>query len=241
LKNVTVGPERMVAIVTGGSKGIGAGVVAAYRADGWAVVANAVPIKPSDDADLLTIEGDIADPSTPELIVRAALQRFGRIDTLVNNAGIYIGKPFSAYTEEDYQAVVGVNLTGFFRLTQRVIAAMLTSGGGHIVNISSTLVDYADSSAPSVLASLTKGGIAAATRSLAIEYAHHGIRVNAVSPGVIRTPEHAPEEYDGIATGEPMGQVGQVSDVVRGILFLEASPYITGEIVHIDGGRIAGH
>jgi NAD(P)-dependent dehydrogenase (short-subunit alcohol dehydrogenase family) len=234
-------PGRKVVIVTGGSKGIGAGIVAAYRKEGWAVVANSLTMKPSEDADILSVAADIADPSAPELIVRGALERFGRVDTLVNNAGIYIGKPFTEYTEADYEAVVGVNLTGFFRLTQRVIAEMLTSGGGHVVNITTTLVEYADSSAPSLLASLTKGGIAAATRSLAIEYAKRGIRVNAVSPGVIQTPTHPPQEYEALGALQPIGHVGQVSDIVKGILFLESSPFITGEIVHIDGGQIAGH
>jgi NAD(P)-dependent dehydrogenase (short-subunit alcohol dehydrogenase family) len=232
---------QKVVIVTGGSQGIGAGIVAAYRKEGWAVVANAHTITPSDDARILNVAADITDPSAPELIVRGALERFGRVDTLVNNAGIYIGKPFTEYTEEDYEAVVGVNLTGFFRLTQRVIAEMLASGGGHVVNITTTLVDYADSSTPSLLASLTKGGIAAATRSLAIEYARRGIRVNAVSPGVIQTPIHPAKEYEALGALQPIGHVGQVSDIVKGILFLESSPFITGEIVHIDGGQIAGH
>jgi NAD(P)-dependent dehydrogenase (short-subunit alcohol dehydrogenase family) len=234
-------PDQKVVIVTGGSQGIGAGIVAAYRKEGWAVVANAHTIKPSDDAAILTVAADITDPSTPDLIVGGALERFGRVDTLVNNAGIYIGKPFTEYTEGDFDAVVGVNLTGFFRLTKRVIAEMLTSGGGHIVNITTTIVDYADSSVPSFLASLTKGGIAAATRSLAIEYATRGIRVNAVSPGVIQTSMHPAEEYEALGALQPMGHVGQVDDIVRGILFLESSPFITGEIVHIDGGQIAGH
>ncbi len=230
-----------VVIVTGGSQGIGAGIVRAYRQQGWAVVANAVTIKPSDDGEIHTVEADITDPSAPELIVRETLERFGRVDSLVNNAGVYIGKPFTDYTQDDYEVMIGVNLTGFFRLTQRVISEMLTSGGGHVVNITTTLVDYANSSAPSVLTSLTKGGIAAATRSLAVEYATRGIRVNAVSPGVIQTPLHPAEEYEALRDRQPLGHVGQVSDIVRGVLFLESSPFITGEIVHIDGGQIAGH
>ncbi len=233
--------DQRVVIVTGGSKGIGAGIVAAYRQQGWAVVAAARTIKPGEDDQVLTIEADISQPSAAERIVSQTLERFGRVDTLVNNAGIYIGKPFTEYTQEDYLSVVGVNVTGFFTLTQRVIVEMLASGGGHVVNVTTTLVDYADSSAPSVLTSLTKGGVAAATRSLAIEYASRGIRVNAVSPGVIRTPLHKEEEYEGVGDRQPIGRVGQVSDVVSGILFLESSPFVTGEIVHIDGGRIAGH
>jgi NAD(P)-dependent dehydrogenase (short-subunit alcohol dehydrogenase family) len=233
--------DQRVVIVTGGSQGIGAGVVAAYRQQGWAVVATARTIKPGEDDEVLTVEADISEPSAADRIVSQTLERFGRVDTLVNNAGIYIGKPFTEYTQEDYLSVVGVNVTGFFTLTQRVIGEMLASGGGHVVNVTTTLVDYADSSAPSVLTSLTKGGIAAATRSLAIEYASRGIRINAVSPGVIRTPLHKEEEYEGVGDLQPIGRVGQVSDVVSGILFLESSPFVTGEIVHIDGGRIAGH
>jgi NAD(P)-dependent dehydrogenase (short-subunit alcohol dehydrogenase family) len=234
------GTDRPVAIVTGGSQGIGAGLVHGYRKMGWAVLANALTIKPSGDPELVTIEGDVSDPATTDRIVGAALGQFGRIDTLINDAGVFMSKPFTEYTAEDYALVVGVNLAGFFWLTQRVIAEMLKRSSGHIVNVSASVADYADSSEPSVLAALTKGGLAAATRSLATEYASRGIRVNAVSPGVIQTPMHAAESYREAAAHSPMGRVGQVSDIVDGILFLESSPYITGEILHIDGGRTAG-
>jgi NAD(P)-dependent dehydrogenase (short-subunit alcohol dehydrogenase family) len=206
------------------------------------VVANARTIKPSEDLDVLTVEGDIAKPATADRIIEGALERFGRIDTLVNNAGVFVSKPFTEYTAEDYALVVGVNLTGFFWLTQRAIGEMVRRYGGHVVNISATLAEVADSSTPSVLTALTKGGLAAATRSLAVEYASRGIRVNAVSPGIIQTPVHPSESYGGLGNRlPPLGRVGQVSDVVDGILFLESSPYITGEILHIDGGQIAGH
>jgi NAD(P)-dependent dehydrogenase (short-subunit alcohol dehydrogenase family) len=235
--------EQKVAIVTGGSQGIGAGIVAGYRDRGWAVVANARTIKPSDDPAVLTVEGDISEPATADRIVAETLARFGRVDTLVNNAGVFVSKPFTEYTAEDYALVIGVNLTGFFWLTQRAVAEMLKRRAGHVVNISATIAEVADSHAPAALAALTKGGLAAVTRSLAIEYATRGIRVNAVSPGLIQTPMHAPESKRR-GEGErlpPMGRVGHVSDVVGGVLFLESSPYITGEIVHIDGGKIAGH
>jgi NAD(P)-dependent dehydrogenase (short-subunit alcohol dehydrogenase family) len=231
-----------VAVITGGSQGIGAGLVAGYRRQGWAVVANALTIKPSEEPDLVTVAGDIADPATADLIADAALERFGRIDTLVNNAGVYVSKPFTDYTAEDYALVTGVNLTGFFWLTRRVIAEMARRYGGHVVNISATLAEVADSRTPEVLAAMTKGGLAAATRSLAVEYASRGIRVNAVSPGIIQTPMHPAESYEGLGDRlPPLGRVGQVADVVDAILFLEASPYITGEILHVDGGQIAGH
>jgi NAD(P)-dependent dehydrogenase (short-subunit alcohol dehydrogenase family) len=234
------GTGQRVAVITGASQGIGAGLVAGYRAQGWAVVANSRAIKPSGDAAVLAVEGDVSQPATADRIVTAALERFGRIDTLVNNAGVFIGKPFTDYTIEDYQLVVAVNLTGFFLVTQRVIAAMLKSGGGHVVNISTTMVEYANSGAPALLASLTKGGLVAATRSLAIEYASRGIRANAVSLGVIETPLNPPEAFAALAKLHPIGRVGQVSDVVAGILYLESAPFVTGEILHIDGGQSAG-
>jgi NAD(P)-dependent dehydrogenase (short-subunit alcohol dehydrogenase family) len=234
--------NRRVAIITGGSQGIGAALVAGYRKQGWAVVASARTITPAEEADLLTVRGDITEPATADQIVEAALDRFGRIDTLINNAGVFISKPFTQYTAEDYALLVGVNLTGFFWLTQRVIADMVRRYGGHVVNISATLAEVANADAPAALAALTKGGLAAATRSLAVEYALRGIRVNAVSPGIIQTPVYPAESYEGLGRQlPPLGRVGQVSDVVNGILFLESSPYITGEILHIDGGQTAGH
>jgi NAD(P)-dependent dehydrogenase (short-subunit alcohol dehydrogenase family) len=233
---------QRVAIITGGSQGIGAGLVEGYRRRGWAVVASARTIKPSEDPDLLTVAGDITDPATADLIADTALGRFGRIDTLVNNAGVFVSKPFTDYTAADYALVTGVNLAGFFWLTRRVITEMARRYGGHVVNISASLAEVANSKAPSALAALTKGGVAAVTRSLAVEYASRGIRVNAVSPGIIQTPVYPADSYEGLGDQlPPLGRVGQVSDVVEAILFLESSPYITGEILHIDGGQTAGH
>jgi NAD(P)-dependent dehydrogenase (short-subunit alcohol dehydrogenase family) len=231
---------QRVAIITGAAQGIGAGLVAGYRAQGWAVVANSLKIKPSDDPAVLAVEGDVSQPATADRIVSGALERFGRIDTLVNNAGVFIGKPFTDYTIDEYQLVVSVNLTGFFLVTQRVIAEMLKGGGGHIVNISTSMVEHAHSTSPALLATLSKGGLVAATRSLAIEYASRGIRSNAVSLGVIQTPLNPPEAFAELAKLHPMGRVGQVSDVVAGILYLESAPFVTGEILHIDGGQSAG-
>jgi NAD(P)-dependent dehydrogenase (short-subunit alcohol dehydrogenase family) len=234
--------EQKVAIITGGSQGIGAGLVAGYRARGWAVVSNARTVGPAADPDVLTVAGDIAQPATADRIAGAALERFGRIDTLVNNAGVFMSKPFTDYTADDYALMTGVNLNGFFWLTQRVITEMLSRDGGHVVNISATVADYASSSSPSALTGLTKGGLAAVTRSLAVEYGSRGIRVNAVSPGIIQTPIHPPESYADLGDQTPpLGHAGQISDVVDGILFLESSPYITGVNLHIDGGQIAGH
>jgi len=233
--------EQRLAVITGASQGIGAGLVAAYRERGWAVIANARAIKSADDPAVLAVEGDVRESATADRIVGEALRRFGRIDTLVNNAGVYLGKPFTDYTRQDYDTVVGVNLTGLFVLTQRVLSEMLARGSGHIVNMAATIAERPSSALPAALAALTKGGVAAATRSLALEYAGRGVRVNAVSPGVIQTSLHDAESYASSAALVPVGRVGQVSDVVRGVLFLEDSPYITGEILHIDGGQVAGH
>ncbi len=232
---------QKVAIVTGASQGIGAGIVAAYRKQGWAVIANSRSMPPSDDPAVVTVSGDVADPATAERIVHDGLEKFGRIDTLVNNAGLFVAKPFTEYTAEDYATVVGVNLTGFFTLTQRVIDPMLEHGGGHVVSITTTLVEHPNTAVPSVLASLTKGGVTAATKSLAVEYASRGIRVNAVSPGIIQTPMHAEETHDFLAGLHPMGHMGTIEDIVKGVVYLESSPFVTGEILHVDGGQSAGH
>jgi NAD(P)-dependent dehydrogenase (short-subunit alcohol dehydrogenase family) len=233
-------PQK-VTIVTGASQGIGEGIAAAFLRAGYAVVATSRSIHPSGASDFLTVPGDIAEPETAQRVVELALDRFGRIDTLVNNAGLFIGKSFTDYTLDEYAAVTAVNLTGFFHITQRVIRQMLAQGGGHVVSVSTSLVDHARSAAPAGLASLTKGGLDAVTRSLAIEYASRGIRVNAVSLGVIRTPKHDPASYDAEAGMHPIGRMGEISDVVEGILYLEQASFVTGETLHIDGGQAAGH
>jgi NAD(P)-dependent dehydrogenase (short-subunit alcohol dehydrogenase family) len=233
-------PQK-VAVITGASRGIGAALVPAYRKLGYAVVAAARSITESDDPQVLTVPVDVAEQGAGARIVEAALGRFGRIDTLINNAGVFISKPFTDYTDEDYDTVTGVNLRGFFEVSRSAIAAMLTGGGGHVVNISTSLVDHADSRVPSALASLTKGGLDAVTKALAIEYAGRGIRANAVAPGVIDTPMHAPETYDALATLHPLGRIGEIEDVVDAIVYLENAPFVTGEILHVDGGQSAGH
>ncbi len=231
---------QKVAIVTGASQGIGAGLVDALRAAGYAVVGTARSISASSETDYATVAGDITDPATSERVIGAALERFGRVDTLINGAGIYIGKPFTECTADDLDAITAVNLGGFFHITQRAIRQMAAQGTGHVVNISTSLVDDADSCRPCALTALTKGGLAAVARSLAIEYASRGVRVNAVSLGVIRTPHHDDASYAGMAALHPLGRLGEVSDVVDGILYLERATFVTGEILHIDGGQSAG-
>jgi NAD(P)-dependent dehydrogenase (short-subunit alcohol dehydrogenase family) len=233
---------QKVAIITGGSQGIGSALVQAYRKNGWAVVVNSRSITASDDAGVVTVPGDIADPAVARNVIGIAVREFGRIDTVVNNAGVFVAKPFTDYTAEDYQLMVAVNLTGFVTTTQLAIAQMLRQGeGGHVVQVTTSLVDHANSSVPSALTSLTKGGLQSATKSLAIEFAKHGVRVNAVSPGIIQTPMHAPESYEVLAALHPVGRMGAISDIVEGVLYLEHASFVTGEILHIDGGQSAGH
>jgi NAD(P)-dependent dehydrogenase (short-subunit alcohol dehydrogenase family) len=236
-----MGKQQKVAIITGASQGIGADLVKGYRDRNYRVVANSRSIKPSSDPDILAVVGDVSDPATAQRIVSTAIERFGRVDTLVNNAGIFIAKPFTDYTEEDYASILAVNLGSFFRITKLAAAEMLRQGSGHIVQVTTSLVDHANSNVPSVLASLTKGGLNAATKSLAIEYAKKGIRVNAVAPGVIKTPMHAPETHEFLANLHPVGRMGESRDIVDAVLFLEGAGFVTGEILHVDGGQSAGH
>jgi NAD(P)-dependent dehydrogenase (short-subunit alcohol dehydrogenase family) len=223
-----------VAIVTGASHGIGAGLVAGFRGAGYAVVGTSRSIASSGDPDFLAVCGDIGQPQTAQHVVEQALGRFGQIDTLVNNAGVFIAKPFTDYTFDDYALATAVNLAGFFHITQRAIRQMISQGGGHVVNISASLVEHADSRSPSALAALTKGGLDAVTRSLATEYASRGVRVNAVAPGVIWTHTTS---YEDLADR----RVGEIRDVVDAILYLEQAAFVTGETLHVDGGQAAGH
>jgi NAD(P)-dependent dehydrogenase (short-subunit alcohol dehydrogenase family) len=232
---------QKVAVITGASQGIGAALVKAYRDRHYKVVATARSIMPSNDDNVLTVSGDIADRATAERTISQGMARFGRIDTLVNNAGIFISKPFIEYTAADYTAILGVNTAGFFHMTQLAIAEMEKRGSGHVVQITTSLTDHASSAVPSVLASLTKGGLNAATKSLAIEYAGRGIRVNAVSPGVIKSPMNPVEMHEALDALHPIGHMGEISDIVEAILYLESAPFVTGEILHVDGGQSAGH
>ncbi len=231
---------KKVVIVTGASQGMGEGIVKGFRARGYGVVATSRSIQPSTDSGLVTVAGDIGDPETGARLVAAALDKFGRIDTLVNNAGIFIGKPFTEYTEEDYRLKIKTNLDGFFFTTRQVIPVMLDQGSGHVVQITASTAEFASSRSPALIAMLTKGGMNSATKSLAIEYATRGIRVNAVAPGVIRTPMHDLEAMEKLAAFHPMNRLGEIEDIVRAVLYLEDAAFSTGEILHVDGGLIAG-
>ncbi|MDC0740793.1 SDR family NAD(P)-dependent oxidoreductase [Polyangium mundeleinium] len=237
--------NKKVVIITGASQGIGAGLVEGYRTKGWSIVANSRSIKPGafgGDPDVLIVDGDVGHPETAKKIVDAAVTTFGRVDTIVNNAGIFIAKPFTEYTAEDFTKKLNVNVAGFFYVTQAAVTQFLKQGaGGHIVSITTTLVDQPIKGVPSVLASLTKGGIDAATRSLAIEYAANGIRANAVSPGIIKTPMHAPETHASLDGLHPLGRMGTIDEIVQAVLYLEDAGFVTGETLHVDGGQHAGH
>lgn len=232
--------SHKVVVVTGASQGIGAAVVKAFRQLDYRIVATSRSIRPSDDENILSVAGDIGDPATARRVISEGMARFGRIDTLVNNAGIYLGKPFTEHTAEDYAAVMNVNMAGFFHITQLAIAEMEKQASGHVVTVTTSIDHAAMSGIYSVLAALTKGGLNAATKSLAIEYARKGIRVNAVAPGIIKTPMHAAENHEALGAFHPLGRMGETSDIANAILYLDSAPFVTGEILHVDGGQSAG-
>ena len=231
---------QKVAIITGASQGIGAGIVKGYRDAGYVVVANSRNIQKSSDPDVIAVPGDIGERTIAELVIRTAVERFGRIDTLVNNAGIFIGKPFTQFTADDYRKVVHVNLDGFFFLTQLAIPHMQAQKSGHIVQITTSMVNQPIAVAGAGLAALTKGGLDAVTRTLAIEYAKDGIRANAVAPGIIKTPMHAADTHDFLSGLHPLGRMGEVHEIVDAVLYLEKATFVTGMTINVDGGQNAG-
>jgi len=236
---------QKTAIVTGASQGIGAGAVLAFLQHGYRVVANSRNITRANpfpaSADLALVDGDIGDPKTSAVIADTAITRFGRIDALVNNAGIYISKPFTDYTVDDLRALVSVNIDGFVFITQLVIKRMLTQqAGGSIVNITAAQADHPIAGINAAVSMITKGGLQAATRSLAMEYAKQGIRVNAVAPGVVDTPLHSGVPKDSLVNRQPTGRITEVKDIVDAIFYLTEALQVTGEVLHIDGGAHIG-
>ena len=236
--------SRKAAIVTGGSQGIGAGVVEAFLKRGYNVVANARNITTANPfakaANIALVDGDIGLPSTAAAIVDTAVSRFGRIDVLINNAGVFIPKPFTEYTTDDFNALVSTTLAGFLYVSQLAVKQMLRQKSGSIVNISTTLVDQPIAGVDAAVQIMMKGALNAVTRALAIEYAKDGIRVNTIALGVIDTPMHKPETHDFLKGLHPFGRIGEVKEVVDAALFLTDATFTTGEILHVDGGAHAG-
>jgi len=232
-------------IVTGGSQGIGAGAVKAFLARGYNVVATSRNVTKSKDLPsspkLALVDGDIGDAATAARVAETAIARFGSIDALVNNAGIFFTKPFTDYTAEDFKRLVSTNLEGFIYTTQLAIKQMLAQkSGGSIVSITAALADNPIAGVNASIPMITKGGLHAITRSLAIEYAKDGIRVNAVAPGSTDTPMHANSPKDVLKSLSPMGSISTVQEIVDAVIYLTEAPHVTGEVLHVDGGAHVG-
>jgi NAD(P)-dependent dehydrogenase (short-subunit alcohol dehydrogenase family) len=236
--------QKPVAIVTGASSGIGLGITLALLEHGYGVVGTSRAISKSKElkssTDLLLIDGEISKKATAVQVTEAAIKHFGRIDLLVNNAGIFIPKPFTDYTEEDYYLVMNTNVASFFFMTQQVIPQMKKQNSGHVVNISSVLADQPSGSVPALLAVLSKSTMPAVSKALALEYASSGIRVNTVSPGNVNTPMHANDDHDALRKFHPLGRMAEISDVVEAVLYLQSATFVTGENLRVDGGVHAG-
>jgi NAD(P)-dependent dehydrogenase (short-subunit alcohol dehydrogenase family) len=233
--------DRKVVVVTGASHGLGEAFVKAYRERGWRAVGNARTIAPSHDPDYITVVGDVGDPAVARKVVNTAIERFGRVDTLINNAGIWRPGRIEDIPESLFREVMRTNLDSVFFATQAAVPAMKKQGGGHIVQISTSLVEHPLQTVPAVLASLSKGAGVAATRGLAMELASSNIRVNAISLGIVLTPLHHGSNPEDLKSFSPMNRNGEIKDVVRAINYLEDADYVTGEIHYVDGGRTAGH
>jgi NAD(P)-dependent dehydrogenase (short-subunit alcohol dehydrogenase family) len=234
--------DKKTAIVTGASHGIGAGLVGGFLRVGYNVVATALNASESLAAStsLVLIDGDIGKQETATKVVEAAIMHFGTIDVLVNNAGIYRTKPFTDFTTEDFTALVSTNLLGFVYMTQLAVKQMLKQKSGNVVTISAALADQPIAGINASVSMITKGGLNAVTRSLAIEYAKEGIRFNAVAPGVVETPLHKNDPQNSLTSRQPMGKIVEVEDIVDAVVYLAQADQVTGEIIHVDGGAHAG-
>lgn len=236
--------HTQTAVITGASSGIGLGLTKGFLAAGFNVVANsrqvtgAGTLTPSKH--LVLVDGDVGEPATARNLISRAEQHFGGVDVLVNNAGIFVPKPFDQYTPEEFQRVVSTNLAGFFYVSQAAVRRMLQNGGGQIINISTTLAQQPVAGVSAALTSLTKGGLDSVTRGLAIEYAARGIRVNAIAPGIVDTPMHQPEHHESLKRLHPIQRLATVEEIVEAALFLVRAPFITGEVLCVDGGAHAG-
>jgi NAD(P)-dependent dehydrogenase (short-subunit alcohol dehydrogenase family) len=232
-------------VITGASQGIGAGLVNTFAGRGYNVVATSRSVSRSseipDSDKVVRVDGDIADPATARKVVETALSRFGRIDALVNNAGIFFAKPFVDYTLDDYRKLAATNVEGFLHLTQLVVRQMVAQkSGGSIVSITTPLISHPIAGMPVSVAMITKGGIEAASKNIAMEYARDGIRVNTVAPGVVDTPLHKDNPKDFLKTLSPMNSISSAQEIVDAVVFLTEAPHITGEVLHVDGGAHLG-
>jgi NAD(P)-dependent dehydrogenase (short-subunit alcohol dehydrogenase family) len=236
--------DQPVAIVTGASSGIGLGLTHALLERGYRVVANSRSISRSKDLksseDLVLVEGDVGEKEIAVKVVETALRDFGRIDLLVNNAGIFLPKAFTDYTEEDYHLVMNTNVASFFFMTQQAIPQMKKQHSGHVVNISAVLADQPSTAVPALLAVLSKSPMPAVSKALALEYAANNIRFNTVSPGIINTPMHAKANHAALAKFHPLARMGEISDIVDAVLYLQNATFVTGENIRVDGGVHAG-
>ena len=240
----TTGKERQTAIVTGASSGIGLGVTRALLERGYSVVGNSRTISKSKELkaseNLVLVDGDIGKKDTAIKVADAAIKQFGRIDLLVNGAGIYLAKPFIEYTPEDFELMIATNVAGYFFITQQVVAQMRKQKSGHIVSISTVLTDQPLAGAPISLPVITKSTIPAFSRALAMEFVADGIRANTISPGVVDTPLHANDDHEALKKLHPIPRLVQVSEIVDAVLYLESAPMVNGENIRIDGGAHAG-
>lgn len=235
---------QQTAVITGASSGIGLGLAHAFLGAGFNVVANSRRITASGvlspSENLLLVDGDIGDPAVARELVSSAARRFGTVDVLINNAGIFVPKAFHEYSQEEFQRVLHTNLAGFFHVSQEAVRQMRTSGGGNILNITTTLAQQPVAGVSAALTSLTKGGLNAVTRGLAIEYARDGIRVNAIAPGIVDTPMHKAENHEFLKGLHPIHRIATVAEIAEAALFVVRASFITGEVLHVDGGAHAG-